>query len=127
MHVPGKCSRPAIAAELGRCDAIGGKIGTQAAFLARDADSQPALRMHVTKVLDRETCRAIVLSCARREHAAAEPASLVDEARLKRGKAESIRSKNRRLRIMAIEGIVHPKASETGRHAESRLHRSHLC
>src|SRR2546422_15522 len=105
MHVPGERSRPAIAAELGGCQAIGGKIGTQAAFLTGDADRQPAFRMHVAKVLDRETCLAIVSSRARRKHAAAETASLVDKLRLKRGEAEGIRSKDGRLRIMAIEGI----------------------
>ena len=114
MHVPGERSRPAKAAELGGCEAIGGEIGTYAAFLTGDADCQPAFCVHVAKVLDGETRLAIVSSRARREYALAEPACLVDEFRLQRGKAKSIRGKDRRLRISAIERIVHGKASGTG-------------
>src|SRR5208337_2698954 len=77
MHVPGKCGGAAVAAELGRGETIGRKIGAQASFLPWDADGVQALAMHVAEVLDREARLAVVFRRARRQNAAAEGPRLV--------------------------------------------------
>ncbi len=107
MHVPGECGGAAVAAELGRGETIGRKIGAQASFLPWDADGEQALAMHVAEVLDREARLAVVFRRARRQNAAAEGPRLVDEFGLERGEAECVGRKDRRIMHVACERIMH--------------------
>ena len=108
MHVPGERGRAAVAAELCGGEAIGAERGAEPALLLRHADAQQAFGVHVAEILDREGRVAVVLRGARRQHARAEAARLVDQRGFLVAEPEGFRAEDRRVAVVRVEGrVVH--------------------
>ena len=123
VHVPGQRGRAAVAAELGRGDAIGLEIRAAAPVGLRDADREQALAAHIAKVLDRKRRVAIMLRGARRQHAFAEPARLVDQIRLRIGQPERVGCEHRSI-VIRIGRMGHRTTSAQARAADCVSRRS---
>ena len=61
--------------------------------------------MHVAEILDREGRLAVVLRGARRQHARAEAARLVDQRGLLVAETERVGRKDRRVAVVRVDGV----------------------
>jgi hypothetical protein len=107
MHVPRQRGRAAVAAELGRGEAVGAVRCAGPAMLFRHADAEQPLTMHVAEILDREGGVAIVLGSAGREHPRPEAARLGDQRGLFVGKAERVGREDRGVTVVRVDRMVH--------------------
>ena len=123
VHVPGQRGGAAIAAELGRGEAIGAVAGAEAAVSLGDADGEQALGMHVAEVLDRKGGVAIVLGSARRQHALAEPAGSFDQLGFVAVEAERGRVEYRRVGVVRVGSLGIHGRNRASSGSRARRHR----